>query len=101
MMENKMRGMMGVRWWSEAYSLELSKWQSCLLLLLFFLFACDQAREIEELIASAEKSEKEGQIKVAADLYHVVAELRPQDFNVQYRVALLYWHRSRNDGEIS
>ena len=43
---------------------KLSQWGSRLfLLLLFFLSACDQAREAERLIASAEKSEKKGQLR--------------------------------------
>lgn len=50
-------------------SLKFFKWGSRLfLLLLFFLSACDQAREAERLIASAEKSEKKGQLSIRAHL---------------------------------
>jgi len=71
-------------------SMKLSQWRDLLLLLACsFLFACDQARDAERLIAAGEESEKAGQLQVAADLYHRAAGLRPQDFDTQYRAALL------------
>ena len=59
-----------------------------LLLLLACLAACDQAREAERLLVSAEQAKKAGQLKVAAALYHRAAGLRPRDFEIQYQAAL-------------
>jgi tetratricopeptide (TPR) repeat protein len=57
-------------------------------LLLALLAACEHAGEAERVLAVAEEAKKAGQLQVAADLYHWAAELRPQDFDIQYRTAL-------------
>ena len=68
-----------------------AQWRSRLFpLVLVFLFACDQAREVERLITAAQEAEKAGQLEVAADLYHRAAGLKPHDFDLHYRAALLY-----------
>jgi tetratricopeptide (TPR) repeat protein len=66
----------------------LSRWQIHFLLL--FLLACAPAKEVQRLIASAEESEKKGQVEVAAELYDKAAHLIPSDFDIQYRTAVLY-----------
>jgi hypothetical protein len=67
-----------------------SPWRWSLgLLVAAFLVACDQAGEVERLVASAEQSRQAGQLKVAADLYHRAADLREDDFDTQYQTALL------------
>jgi hypothetical protein len=67
------------------------RWQRHLfLLVLSGLVACSSAENAEKLIALAEQPRHEGQVNVAADLYHRAAELRPHDFHTQYRTALLY-----------
>jgi hypothetical protein len=60
-----------------------------LLLLLACLAACDQAREAERLLTSAEQAKQEGQLTAATALYRRAAELRPRDFETQYQAALL------------
>jgi hypothetical protein len=54
-----------------------SRWRSRVFLLMVgWLFACQQAGEVETLVASAEKARHEGQLALAADLYHRAAELQ-------------------------
>jgi len=61
-----------------------------LLILVPLLLGCDQAHKAEELIASAEKSEKKGQLQGAADLYRKAARVSPTDFDLQFRTAVLH-----------
>ncbi len=66
-------------------------WQKHLLLLVLAgLCACSAAEDPEKLMASAEKAKEEGNLQVAADLYHRTAGLRPDDFQTQYWTGLLY-----------
>ena len=59
-------------------------------LLLSFFLACGQRNETEKLITSAEPAEREGKTRAAADLYHRVVRLNPEDFETQYPGGLLY-----------
>jgi hypothetical protein len=61
-----------------------------LLFVLAGLLACSAAENVEKLMTSAETAKKEGQLHLAADLYHRAAGLRPHDFQIQYGTGLLY-----------
>ena len=63
-----------------------AKWHFPVLAL--FLLACAPAKEAQRLIASAEESEKKGQLEVAAELYDKAAHVIPSDFDIQYRTAV-------------
>jgi tetratricopeptide (TPR) repeat protein len=75
------------RW--KRYQSRSALYPSCILLLLALLVACDQTREAERLMASAVKAKQEGQLEVAAELYHRAAGLTPQVFDAQYQAAVL------------
>jgi Flp pilus assembly protein TadD len=59
-------------------------------LCLALLVTCSSAENAEQLLALAESSKQAGRLSAAADLYHRVAGLKPEDFNVQYGTGLLY-----------
>jgi Flp pilus assembly protein TadD len=74
------------------------RWRGNLfVLLLSWLVSCGQGSNAEWLVASAQKAEQEGQLSIAAELYHRAAALKPDDFNTHYHAALLYLQLTRSD----
>ena len=66
-------------------------WHGSLVLLVFALLAaCSPSGQAEQLIALAEHSRRDGQLTMAAELYHRAAELQPQHFHTHYRT-VLWW----------
>jgi hypothetical protein len=72
-----------------------------LLLSLAGLVACDQAREAERLLASAEKARHKGQLTLAADRYHRAAGFSPQDVAIRYRAACLIYRPKKRPNSSS
>jgi tetratricopeptide (TPR) repeat protein len=72
-------------------TLKRSHWHGSLVLLVCaWLAGCRPSGPAEQLMALAEQARRDGQLQMAAALYHRAAELHPQPFHIHYRTALLY-----------
>src|SRR4030095_5892822 len=71
-------------------ALKPSHWHGSLVLLVCaVLTACSPGEQAEQLVASAEHARRNGQLTMAAELYHQAAEIQPYHFQTHYRAALL------------
>ena len=64
-------------------------WCGSLLCVLLTLASCDEGKQAQHVIASAEEAMRDGELLKAADLYHQAEQLSPQDYEVHYQLALI------------